>query len=131
MSGNSSRSWFSTSPIDECALFATTTSLPRPAIRGFAASARSVLPLATNEEGQPVATDLQLVAVLQTRLVDPLLVDVRTVQRARVAQRVTVGVVFNGHVTPRHGDVVEEDVGVGVAADRGRRLRQPERRAVA
>src|SRR5262249_180203 len=59
----------------------------------------------------------------------PLLVDVRAVQRARIAQHVTVGVAFNGHVTPRHGDVVEEDVGVGVPADRGGRLRQPERRA--
>src|SRR5262249_50677905 len=97
MSGNSSRSWFRTSPIDECAFFATTTSLPRPAIRGFDASARSVLPLATNEEGQPVPPDLQLVAVLQTRFVDPLLVDVRAVQRARIAQHVTVGVAFNGH----------------------------------
>ena len=54
------------------------------------------------------------------RLVDPLAVDVGAVERADVAQHVPVGVALDDDVAARDRDVVEEDVGVGMAADRGR-----------
>ena len=63
---------------------------------------------------------------MQRRGVDPLVVHVGAVERADVARprsrrrRASID-----RVAARHGDVVEEDVGVGVAAERGR----PRRRA--
>ena len=75
MSGNSSRSWSSTSPIDTCARLRPSSRVPRS-------------PPSTKLE--PVATDLHLVAVAQRRLVDALAVHVRAVERSDVAQHVAV-----------------------------------------
>ena len=54
-----------------------------------------------------------------THPVDPLLVDVGAVERAGVGRDVALGRPFDVDVASRHGDVVEADLAVGVAAESG------------
>ena len=75
--------------------------------------------LASQEEHEHETTDLQVVEVVQRRGVDPVMVDVGAVERPRVAHVVPVGDTLDRRVTPRDGDVVEEDVGVGMTAESG------------
>src|SRR3954452_18780474 len=70
-------------------------------------------------ERQVEAPDLDLVAVLERADVDPLPIHVRAVERARVAHDEAVALADDLAVPARHGDVVEEHRGVGVAADAG------------
>ena len=49
--------------------------------------------------------------------IDAFLVDVRAVERPLVAHDVALRRPLDGDVAPRHGDVVEHDVGVGVSAE--------------
>ena len=57
--------------------------------------------------------------MVQRRGVDPLVVDVGAVQRAGVADLVAVADPPDHGVAPGDGDVVEEDVGVGMATEGG------------
>src|SRR5689334_9858676 len=67
-------------------------------------------------EDEPELADLHLVARRQPDLVDELAVDVCAVERADVVHHEgTLGAAEDG-VLARHGDVVEEDVAVGVTA---------------
>ena len=75
--------------------------------------------LVAEDEAEPVATDLHLVAVAQGRLVGALPIHVRAVERSDIAQHVSAGGAVEHDVAPRHRDVVEEDLRVGVAADVG------------
>src|SRR5215217_3795302 len=120
MSGNSSRRRRTTSPI-----------LSRRSRCGFCVatvvnSVRSPL-----HERQPVLPDLELVAVLQLRAVDPTAVDEGAVQRALVLDEESPVALDEQRVVTRHGDVVEEDVAVGRAADAGAAAAGPERLACA
>ena len=72
-----------------------------------------------DEEDEHEPPDLEVGEVLQRRGVDAFVVDVGAVQRPGVAHLVAVGDPPDHRVTARDGDVVEEDVGVGVAAERG------------
>ena len=113
MSSNSGRSWSSTSPIETW----------EPPVTSAIARLRA------EHEAQTVPTDLHFVAVMQERLVGALAVHVRAVQRTDVAQHVSRGRAIEHDVAPRHGDVVEEDLGVGMPADVGVLAVEPERRA--
>src|SRR5262245_58436786 len=97
MSGNSSSSSPRTSPIDRC--------------DGLASA------IATLEQDEAELADLQLIAVAQHRPVDALLVDVRAVERSLVAHHVPLVGPLDGDMTARHRDVVEHDVGVGMASE--------------
>src|SRR3546814_9919862 len=68
------------------------------------------------DEDQLEGPDLQLVAVAQRRLLDPVPVQVGAVERPDVADRVVVAGAEDLGVAARHRDVVEEDVALGVAA---------------
>src|SRR5258708_34143039 len=68
-------------------------------------------------ERQLVLADLQLVAVLEAVGLDPLAVDVRAVQRAAVVDVPLVAAADQQGVVAGDGDVVEEDLGGGPAAD--------------
>src|SRR4051794_32339368 len=102
MSGNSSRSWLSTSPIDECE--------------------RLAIALAADDDAQPVAADLHFVAVVEFGLVDAFAVHIRTVERTDILQREARVGTFDHDMPARHRDVVEEDVGLRMPADRCLRL---------
>src|SRR5689334_12081670 len=98
MSGNSSRSSLRTSPIEWCGV-------------------RMSVPV-TLHEREAIATDLHLVAVAECTRLDALAVHVRAVQRALVVDEELVSrVAPHAHVSTRHGDVVEEDLRVGVPPD--------------
>ena len=106
MSGNSSLSSASTSPIDRCsasrALIGTVLTL-----------------IAPDEEHEHEAADLEVGEVVQRRGVDPLVVDVGAVERPDVGHLVAAVDPAHRGVAAGHGDVVEEDVGVGVAPEGG------------
>src|SRR5262249_54763742 len=97
-SGNSSRSSLSTSPMEWWGV--RTISDPPSAV--------------TVHERDPVPPALHLVAVMQLALVDALAVDVGAVQRALVlGDEASAAVVApDAQVATRHGDVVEEHLGV-------------------
>ena len=67
-------------------------------------------------EDEAELADLDLVAGLQRGLVDALAVDVGAVERADVADDEAVALAAEVGVLARDGDVVEEDVAVGVPA---------------
>src|SRR5205085_8418541 len=81
------------------------------------------------DECQPVLADLQLVAVGQARVLDPLAVDVRAVEAALVGDVDAVRPLLEHGVVARDGDVVEEHVALRCAADR--RPRGPDRELIA
>src|SRR5829696_1692422 len=72
--------------------------------------------LVAGEEDQPVLADLDLVAVGQRDRLDPVAVDVGAVEASDVAHRVAVAGAVEDRVPTGDGDVVEEDLAVGVAA---------------
>src|SRR5215213_8395240 len=123
MSGNSSRRRRTTSPI-----------LSRRSRCGFCVAAlftgpRSTSPVSPLHERQPVLADLQLVAVLELRAVDPAAVDEGAVQRPLVLDEEPPIALDEQGVVAGDGDVVEEDVAVGRAADTGAARARPERLA--
>src|SRR5579884_563406 len=101
--GNSSRRSDSTSPMDRW---------PRSATGSGLAYA--------GQEHQPELADLHLVTVAQPTLVDAFPVDVGAVQRAHVPYHVLASLADELGVTAGDGDVVEEDVALGVSAGFGR-----------
>src|SRR4051794_13796541 len=104
-SGNSSLRRVSTSPIDRY---------------GRVATPNSALSAGSGEEHELELPDLELVAVAQRDLgLDALPVEVGAVERADVAELVPLAAVHDLGVATRHGDVVEEDVAVGVTAGFG------------
>src|SRR4051812_7112617 len=98
MSGNSSCRRFRTSPMDRCE--------------------RSVATGTTEQEHQLELADLQLVAVDKGGLVDALPIEVGAVERTDVPDLEPVGAGQDLDVAARDGDVVEEDVALGMAAGR-------------
>ena len=69
------------------------------------------------QEGQAVLADLELVVVLELGRLDPLLVHERAVEAAEVGDRERLAVAHELCVLARDGDVVEEHVALGRAAD--------------
>src|SRR5215208_771638 len=118
MSGNSSRSRRTTSPIR--------SRRSRAGFWGVVAftGVRSAL-----HEGQAVLADLQLVAVLELGTVDSLAVDERPVERPLVLDEEPALALDEHCMVARDGDVVEEDVAVGRAADARAPRPGPERLA--
>src|SRR6266508_1497032 len=106
MSGNSSRRMLRTSPIERCDW------------RCGSASRSRVLLDAADDECQDEPSDLELVEMPERSGLDTFVVHVRAVQRARVAHLVALAVVADHGVAARDGDVVEEDVRVGMATHR-------------
>src|SRR4051794_25032875 len=88
------------------------------------ASPRAAVPLMrsalvrprSREEHQPELADLHLVAAAEGRRLHPLPVDVGAVEAAHVPDGEEAALAVELGVAPRHGDVVEEDVTVGVPA---------------
>src|SRR5581483_652832 len=71
------------------------------------------------EEDELELPDLDLVAVGEHRVVGPLPVDVRAVERPDVPDAVAAAVTDELRMATADGDVVEEDVAVRVAPGRG------------
>src|SRR6478735_8620376 len=80
-------------------------------------AASSVIATSAREVGELVLADLQLVAVLELVRLDPPPVDVGPVQGAGIIQEPLTGTPYEHRVIARDGHVVEEDPGVGGAAD--------------
>src|SRR3954453_22470320 len=78
----------------------------------------SVIGLSTGDVRELELADLQLVAVLEPVRLDAMAVDVGAVERAEVVEGVVAAAAHEEGVVARDGDVVEEDVRVGAAADR-------------
>ena len=74
---------------------------------------------------QLVLADLDLVAVGEPVRLDPAAVDVGAVERAEVVDVEAVAAPHQQRVVAGDGDVVEEDAGVGAAADRDPVLARP------
>ena len=72
--------------------------------------------LVAGEEDEPVLADLDLVAVLERGLLDAVAVDVGAVEAAGVLTVKPSPARLEHRVAARDGDVVEEDVAVGVAS---------------
>jgi len=90
--------------------------------RSLASGPSVVTDLGTGQEYQAEFADLHLVAVGQHGRVDRLAVDVGAVQAADVDNVELVGLQSEFSVPTADGDVVEEDVAVGMAAGRRGRL---------
>src|SRR4051794_25615284 len=103
--GKSPRSWLSTSPMLSRARDEADCLIVLPTCPGVA-----------GEVHQTVLADLDLVATLKGDLVDAVTVHVGAVQAAHVRDRVAVAGTPELGVAPGHGDVVEEDLAVGVTA---------------
>src|SRR5262249_41994142 len=113
--GKSGRSWSSTSPMlsrtrPEAAL-APVIPLTAGSLRGGRRTVRGLVAL---EENQAVLADLHLVGVLQDHGVDAIAVHVRAVQAAGVRDAEGRALACERGVPPGDGDVVEEDLAVGV-----------------
>src|SRR5947209_5479966 len=76
------------------------------------------------QEGEAVFADLELVAVLELRILDALAVDERTVEAPLVLDRERAVLPGQDGVLARDGDVVQEDPAVRRAADRRRAGRE-------
>src|SRR4029079_5730323 len=99
-SGNSSSRSPSTSPIERW---------------GMVRSTPITSDIGALEEHQAELADLQLVAVTEwLRLVDAILVHVGAVERPGVADHVATLRALDLRVAPRHGDVVQADLAVGM-----------------
>src|SRR6478735_3877146 len=81
-------------------------------------AASSVIATSAREVGELVLADLQLIAVVELVRLDSPPVDVGPVQRAGIIQEPLTGASHQHRVIARDGHVVEEDLGVGGAADR-------------
>src|SRR4051794_13297190 len=117
MSGNSCASALQTAPIVSDLRGASASSATGSGGRSSPSGSSSAMRL-PGEVGQLVLADLQLVAVLELVGVDAPPVDVGAVERAGVVQEPAAGAVHQDRVVARDGHVVEEDLGIGVAADR-------------
>ena len=115
MSGNSCASALHTAPIvrDFCRW-------PGSAPVAASSTARPVPPRSrwpgwpsAGVERQLVLADLHLVGLLQALGLDPRAIDIGPVQRAAVVQVPSLAAPDQQRVIARHGDVVEEDLGVG------------------
>src|SRR6266540_7469091 len=71
---------------------------------------------AAGEEDQLELADLQLVAGDQVAVLDPLPVEVGAIERAHVVDGEAAAATGDLGVAARHGDVVQEDVALRVAA---------------
>src|SRR5215472_8626787 len=133
MSGNSGWSWASTSPMPnwpraDCSLKrclppASCVVLGAPAA---AVSGRGGAEVLTGQEQQPELADLHLIPPDQLGLLDPLPVHVGAVEATHVAHGKPGALAVELGVPPGHGDVVEEDVAVRVAARGGQLAVEPE-----
>src|SRR4051795_9462313 len=128
MSGNSSLSSASTSPIARWSVLTApcsrrgTRARTRPSANprgGGGGGGRCPRLAAPDEEHEHEPADLQIREVVERGGVDPLVVDVRAVQRADVGHLVPVRHPPDRGVATGDGDVVEEDVGLGVTAEGG------------
>src|SRR3954453_5853890 len=82
-----------------------------------AVPASSVTATSARQVGELVLADLQLVPVGEPVRLDPAPVDVGPVQGAGVIQEPVARAAYEHRVIARDGDVVQEDLGVGGAAD--------------
>src|SRR4051812_22225481 len=118
-SGKSGRSESSTAPIDipvSAGVSGAVTSAARTAV---------FVGLGSGEEHQAELADLDLVAVGQHSRVDRLPVDVGAVEAAHVDDLKLTVLQPELRVATTHGDVVEEDVAVGMSpGGRGRLVEQ-------
>src|SRR5690606_3144060 len=104
----------------------------RPPVRVGAgrrsAPGRFAVGLRTGHEHQPELTDLHLVAVAESRRLDPFPVDVGAVQAAHVPDGKGAAVAVKLGVAAGDGDVVEEDVAIRMPAAGGQVVVQQEPR---
>src|SRR3954451_22928107 len=111
MSGNSCWSALHTAPmVSDFACLGGSFGGPMAASSDTATSAGKV--------GELVLADLQLVPVAELVRLDPAAVDVGAVQRPRVVQEPLARAPHENGVVARHGDIVQEDLGVRRAPDR-------------
>src|ERR671912_1686811 len=117
MSGNSGRSWPSTSPmLREARACAPAALMPaRSPYGGLLFTARA----GAGQVEQPELADLHLVPAGQGGDVDPLPVDVRPVEAAHVVHHEAAALPAELRVPAGDGHVVEEDVAVRVPAGGG------------
>src|SRR5580704_8363976 len=145
ISGNSGRSWASTSPIPnwprgDCSLMrcfprascrvsrspVARSCVVRGAAPAAAVSRRRRTEVLTGEEEQPELADLDFVSAGQLRLLDTFPVHVGAVEAADVAHGEPEAVAVELGVPPGDRHVVEEDIAVWVAAGGGQVAVQPE-----
>src|SRR5690348_3339130 len=127
MSGNSSESRRTTSPIRSILVLLPTVALTPGASRAAMNGEAESLPGCSNQtrrvacssfdEGEPVLADLELVAVFELLVVDAPAVDEGAVERALVLDEEVAFTLDEHRVVAGDGDVVEEDLAVGRAAD--------------
>src|SRR5689334_8768310 len=125
MSGNSGRSWASTSPMPNWpAVSGIVLGTSAAAVRGRSPRVRA--DVLTRQEQQPELADLHLVPAGQLGLLDPLPVHVGAVEAAHVAHGEPGAVPVELGMPPGHRHVVEEDVAVRMAACGGQLAIEPE-----
>src|SRR5689334_4886886 len=118
MSGNSGRSWASTSPMPNWpAVSGIVLGTSAAAVRGRRPRVRA--DVLTGQEQEPELADLHLVPPGQLGLLDPLPVHVRAVEAAHIADGEPGAVPVELGMTAGDGHVVEEDIAVRVAARGG------------
>src|SRR5690242_4288802 len=118
MSGNSGRSWASTSPMPNWpAVSGIVLGTSAAAVRGRRPRVRT--DVLAGQEQQPELADLHLVPAGQLGLLDPLPVYVRAVEAAHITDGEPGAVPVELGVAAGDGHVVEEDIAVRVAARSG------------
>src|SRR4051794_6726592 len=86
-------------------------------LRPLAFSSVAAIAISALQVAQLVLADLDLVAIVEAVGFDPAAVDVRAVQRAQVVDVEPVPAPYDQRVVARDGHVVQEQRGVGSAAD--------------
>src|SRR5271169_1424504 len=136
ISGNSGRSWASTSPMPnwpraDCSLMmcppgtsCVVLGAPAAAVGGRGPRVRTEI--LAGQEQQPELANLHLVPAGQLGFLDSLPVHVGAVKAAHVADREPGAVPVELGVPPGDGHVVEEDVAVRMTAGRGQVAIEPE-----
>src|SRR5437763_7030897 len=118
MSGNSGRSWASTSPMPNWpTVSGIVLGTSAAAVRGRSPRVRA--DVLTGQEQQPELADLHLVPAGQLGFLDPLPVHVRAVEAAHIADSEPGAVPVELGVPAGDGHVVEEDIAVRVTARGG------------
>src|SRR3954447_12884676 len=120
MSGNSTSSALQSAPIviDFAGGASSASSDPATASIWTSSSCRVMAWLSAGDVRELELADLELVAVLEPVGLDAMAVDVRAVEQAEVVEVVVAAAAHEQGVVARDGDVVEENVRVGPAADR-------------